>query len=409
MLGVRPKAAQHLSDAEAATVTPRERGHSAALRAWLAGDLTGALRRWEDILAECPRDMLALRVAHAFHFDLGDSAGLRDSVARVLPAWPPESPGYGYVLGMHAFGLEECGDYAATEAASRRAIAIDPEDAWSVHAVAHVMEMQGRRREGIDWLRGLEASWTKCTFFVHQVWWHLALFHLERDAALAVYDDHVRDDFSDIALDIIDAASLLWRLELVDVGGRWIELADKAELHIGDRAYAFADAHFMMCLAAGGCRDAQDALLAGARAFAVERDATQAPIVHQVGVPLCEALAAFRAGEYERTVELLMPLRDDIRRLGGSHAQRDVFAHTVIAAALKCGRFDLARDLLAERTAFKPNSAPSWRLYARALDGLGARQRPTRPAPGQPSCQPAEPPACEFQNRLLSLFLSAMN
>src|SRR3712207_8780011 len=48
-------------------------------------------------------------------FFLGQSSLLRDRVARVLPYWDDRVPGYGYVLGMHAFGLEEMGDYGRAE------------------------------------------------------------------------------------------------------------------------------------------------------------------------------------------------------------------------------------------------------------------------------------------------------
>ncbi|MEE8533616.1 MAG: tetratricopeptide repeat protein, partial [Alphaproteobacteria bacterium] len=88
-------------------------------------------------------------------------------------------------------------------------------------------------------------------------------------------------------------------------------------------------------------------------------------------IDACAALAAFRGGEHDLAVALLMPLSYALQRIGGSHAQRDLFAQTLIAAALKIGRFPLARALTAERSALKPASPHSWSLYARALDGLG--------------------------------------
>ena len=70
----------------------------------------------------------------------------------MLPHWSPSVPGYSYILGMHAFGLEECNQYPQAEDAARRALALEPKDGWAVHAGAHVMEMQGRIDEGIAWL-----------------------------------------------------------------------------------------------------------------------------------------------------------------------------------------------------------------------------------------------------------------
>ena len=100
----------------------RERAHAAAARKWLNGDFAGSIRAYGDILLDHPRDLLALQVAHVGDFLLGHSSMLRDRVAQVLPHWDNSVPGYGYVLGMHAFGLEECGAYSQAEDTGRRAL-----------------------------------------------------------------------------------------------------------------------------------------------------------------------------------------------------------------------------------------------------------------------------------------------
>ena len=151
---------------------------------------------------------------------------MRDSIARVLPAWPTDHDFHGYLLGMHAFGLEESGDYRAAETAGRRAVERNPADTWAVHAVAHVLEMEGRQLEGIAWLRGLEPHWTTAPALAVHQWWHLALFLIEQgrfEEVLAIYDSHVRGTPSGALLDLVDAAALLWRLQLagIDVGARW--------------------------------------------------------------------------------------------------------------------------------------------------------------------------------------------
>ena len=79
----------------------------------------------------------------------------------------------------------------AAEPSGRAAIEIDPGDLWGAHAVAHVMEMQGRHAEGIAWLDELEPNWEGGNNLLHHLWWHRALFHLERrefDAVLDLYD-----------------------------------------------------------------------------------------------------------------------------------------------------------------------------------------------------------------------------
>jgi tetratricopeptide (TPR) repeat protein len=367
-------AARKASEARGAAA--RERRHIDALAAWRTGDLRRATDLWEDILIEHPLDILALKLGHYTHFYMGDAAELRDSVARVLPLWNESTPDYGFVLAMRAFGLEEAGEHAAAEAAGRRAVAINPEDIWGVHAVAHVLEMQGRAREGVAWLEGLAAPSEKANNFRFHVQWHQALFHFELeqyDRVLALYDGKFRAERTDDILDLSNAIAMLWRLEDegVPVGGRWDELADIAERRAREHVLAFADAHFVLALAGAGRLDKAQAMVASMAAADAGGRVTEAPILAGVGAALGEAIVAFRRGDHARAVERLYPVRGEIRRIGGSHAQRDVFARLLILAALKAGRARLARALLAERAARNPNSAWTWKRMAAALDAAG--------------------------------------
>lgn len=141
---------------------------------------------------------------------------LRDRIARVLPDWSLEMPGYHALLGLYAFGLEESGDYRLAERLGREAVALQPDDAWAQHAVAHVLEMQGRREEGIAWMRG-NPAWQQDSMLAVHNWWHLALHHLEMDdfdSVLALFDGPLNGHGSTLALELIDASALLWRLQL---------------------------------------------------------------------------------------------------------------------------------------------------------------------------------------------------
>lgn len=362
--------------------TEREKGHLAALGAWCAGDIDGAAAAWERILLDHPRDMLALRLAHFAHFYAGEGGKMRDSVARVLHAWDKSHPLYGNLLGMYGFGLEEAGDYRKGERYAREAVEIDPKDAWSVHAVAHVMEMEGRHREGIDWIQGLEAHWNTVHNFRFHVWWHRALFHLERyelDQVIALYDAQVASDLeADQYLDVVNAAALLWRLELygMEVGPeRWAQLADLAEKHMDDHELIFVSLHYLMALfGAGRLAEAGEMIekLRGYADGAATRGQTQARITGRVGLALADAMTAIRSGDPARAVSLIWPVRDDIRLIGGSHAQRDVFEEMLVDASLKGGAPAKARALLSERTQKKPNSSWSWARYGEALEAAGA-------------------------------------
>ena len=350
----------------------RERAHAAAARAWLEGDFAGSIHRYGEILLDHPQDLLALQVAHVGDFFLGASSMLRDRVAQVLPTWDSSTPGYGYVLGMYAFGLEETALYSRAEDIGRRALDANRRDAWAVHAVTHVMEMQGRLRDGVEWLTTRENDWSVNNGFAFHNWWHLALFNLESGnyaRVLELYDQRIRATPSEIPLEMIDATALLWRLELrsANVGDRWQKLAASWEPLAEHSYYAFNDAHAVMAFAAAGRGELVQRTIAAMERKAAGSD-TNAMMTRDVGLPLARAVAAFAAGRYGDTIALLQPIRTIANRFGGSHAQRDLIHLTLVEASLRARHNRLARALIAERTQLKPSSPFNWQLTARSMD-----------------------------------------
>jgi len=377
-----PRARAALADAErqAPGGSPRERAHVAALAAWSAGDLKRANRIWDGILVDHPHDILAFRLAHFLHFFVGDLVEMRDSAARIMPRWSEDVPGYGYVLGCRAFGLEETGEYAAAEPLGRRAVEINPNDIWSGHCVAHALEMMVRPRDGIAWIDGHEAVWRERGIFAHHMWWHRALYYLElgmTDAVLEAFDREFWAEPSEDNLDICNAAGMLMRLEMMglDVGDRWESVGRVSEGRVEGRIRPFNDLHFMMALACSGRRDAARRLLDSMRDHAASHpgpEVTIAEVMRTAGIPVSEAILAWGERDYGRVVDLMQDARYAMTPLGGSWAQRDVWQRMLIEAALRAGRFPLARALLAERVSLKPASPSAWSDYARALDGAAA-------------------------------------
>jgi hypothetical protein len=350
--------------------TARETRHMDALQLWLDGDLAAAATLWDAILIDHPHDIVALRLAQYLHFYLGDAQGLRASVARPIYAWDDSLPGYGYVLGIEAFALEECGDYVAAEATGRAAIERNPADIWAAHAVAHVMEMQDRPAAGIAWLDGLEPNWGACHNFTYHVHWHRCLFRLEQGdhaGVLADYDAKVRADKSSEFLDVTNAIALLWRLEQrgIDVGTRWDELRELCRDLCEDHRMVFGDAHFVMGLAARGEDAAVEAALASLEDFS-RTAGDEAEVARVVGLPAARAAVAHRRGDHRGAVEALLPHRGQLYRLGGSRAQRDLFEQLLIDAALKAGEAKLAQALLSERRLLRPDNPWNERMTAAA-------------------------------------------
>ena len=361
-----------------AKATPREQAHAAALAAWAEGEMDRALAIWSGIFTEHPHDLLAFRLHHFCAFWMGRADAMLSAVEGLVPHWGAGDLGLGSVLACRGFANEEAGNYTVAEAAGRAAIELDPGDLWAAHAVAHVLEMQGRRGEGIAWIAGLERHWEGGNNLMHHLWWHRAMYHLERgehDQVLHLYDTRFRDLASpvtqmqpDLYIDVQNAASMLFRLGLqgVDPGDRWVELADKAEARIGDCLSAFTLPHWMMALAATGRWDAARRMLDGMREFAGANHGTNAPLVARYALPVCEAVMKHGQGDHAGAVAAMRPALGGMYALGGSHAQQDVLEQLFLSAAMQAGLTGDARMLL-ERVAGRHAVPPGRRVgYAAA-------------------------------------------
>ena len=353
----------------------REQAHVAALGALAGGGWHQAGRILEELTTEYPRDGLALQAGHQIDFFTGNARMLRDRMARALLAWDSATPGYHAMLGMQAFGYEEMGDYARAETFGRAAIELEPRDGWAQHAVAHVMEMQCRQRDGIAWMRANPENWTKESFLQIHNWWHLALFHYdlgEVDEVLALYDGPIYGSGSPLALNMVDASAILWRLHLggVDVGSRWQRLADNWSGKAADANYAFNDIHAMMAFVGSGRTDLTRRLLDAQNTAMAAKD-DNAAFTRNIGHPIALGILKFGDGDYAEAVRLISPVRAIAHGFGGSHAQRDVIDLTLIEAAIRAGDRALAQALSAERLNVRPDS-PLSHMFARRAEEVAA-------------------------------------
>jgi len=323
---------------------PREQQHAHALQLWCADRADDALEVLEDLLKLHPLDMLALRIAHYLHFYNGRGEDMRDSTARVLDAWPQQHAHYDYLLGMHAFGLEESAQYEPAMEFGQRAVAANPADIWATHAVTHVYQMQGRHAEGLDWLDGLRDQWENTNNFRNHVVWHGALHYIgigQPDHALKVYDDLLADTIADdFYLDVCNNAALLWRLQFLglDIGDRWNAMVELCAKHAHDKELVFASLHYLIPLAVTGADEAGE-LLQTLRAWG-SSDTEQGSVCADVGVALAQAIV--QAPEYpEQAAETLAQHRADTYLVGGSKAQRDLFRLLADDVARRANRADL--------------------------------------------------------------------
>ncbi len=338
---------------------PREMGYVRALGAWIDGRPTGTVREMEAILTRWPEDALAMKIGHATRFILGDNKGMRASIEALLPAYDAQNPARGYLFGCHAFALEETGDYGRAETAGRLGLSLAADDAWGLHAVAHVFDMTCNSRAGLSWLEGREAAWTHCNNFRYHVWWHKALMHLDQgeiDAVFHLYDTEVRRDHTDDFRDISNGASMLMRLELggIDVGNRWEEMADICERRTGDACLVFADLHYLLALIGGKREIAIKRLMA--RLHGDAKCANSSDMMARManpGLSAATGLEAFGEGDYKTAFLNLGRARRTMQLAGGSHAQRDVFERLTIDSALRAGFMAEAETILKERSAHR--------------------------------------------------------
>ena len=357
--------------AGAARVTPRERSFIAAVQAWVDGDLPRAIARHEQHAREHPRDVAALKLGQYHLFNRGDSPGM---LRIALPARQAAAD-VPYLHGMLAFAWEQCHALEEAESAARRAMAMRRKEPWAHHALAHVMLTQGRIDEGHAFLAGVADTWTGLnSFMVTHNWWHQALFALERDAideALGLYDDRVWGVAKDYTQDQVNAVSLLARIELAGggVGDRWQDLGSCLAARTADQVLPFLDMQYLLGLARAGRPQAR-VLLANIEArSAASPDAAW----REVCLPASRGLLAWAEGDHGTAVRELGTALPRLVEIGGSHAQRDLFAQVHLDSMIRSGRLPGAQNLLQPQVRAQPQSKRLRKLAQRLYPQLGLR------------------------------------
>lgn len=362
----------YLARAEAADAAPHERPVIAATRAWIEGDLGHAIAIGEQTGAERPRDLVSAKIAQYHLFNLGDAPGMLRVAGRVIGA----NRDVAHAHGMLAFACEQCHLLTEAEAAARTALDLCPDEPWAQHALAHVLLTQGRNDEGRAFLESVKDGWSRLTSFLHtHNWWHLALVQIEQGEAARVldyYDTHIWGVCREFSQDQIGAVSLLARLELagIDVGDRWNALVPYLAARLDDHVQPFLSMQYLYGLARAGHADAE-AMLDSIRGAAVRAPVLARAAWSQVCVPACEGLLAYARGDLGRALDRLGPVLPRLGEIGGSHAQRDLFAQIMVDALMRSGRMVGAQQTLEPRRAGNPHSRPTLRRLCTVYAALG--------------------------------------
>ncbi len=318
----------------ARTGTERDRDFADALELLAAGEFTDAARRW-DQAAEGNLDLPAVRLAHDIYLHVGDDEGRLASSRAAMHRWTAADPGSGFVWGQHAFALEESGHYVEAERFGREALAVDPDDLWARHGLAHVYESTDNQDAALRLLRGEQDRWSTQDLLSTHMWWHLALRLLsvgDADAVIAIYDDLV--PVATTAFRLCDLTSLLWRLELegVAVQNRWDDLADAWAARAERHTCGFLDLHATLAFARRPDHPGAARWRSGLAEAHQDADNENADTFRAVVRPLAAAFTAYGEGRHREVVAILERLGGSTRRIGGSVAQRDLIERTLAAS-----------------------------------------------------------------------------
>jgi tetratricopeptide (TPR) repeat protein len=350
--------------------TRRERQHVEALGTLLAGDTARGLALIDEHVAEFPRDALLVNQASsAIGF-----AGARDREQQRVVFLERLAPAYGddwWFQSALAFTYHEVDRFEESRRLSDRSLAQYPANANASHNLAHIhfelLDNDGGAAFLEEWLAKYDA---RASFHCHLAW-HLAMFELHRGdyaRAQAIFERDILGAVNP-RLAMIDGSALLWRFRLdgqPESSLAWRSLADLAA-KVSRPGFVFGEVH--AALAYGACGDdaAFARLVDGLRAL----DAKGHPIAGTVALPMVQGVAAFVAGDHAVALTHLEPVEAEFHRVGGSHAQWELFEETMIASYLALERYDDAARLIRRRLARRA-SPRDWRWLARAIGGREA-------------------------------------
>ncbi|XP_011410522.1 PREDICTED: tetratricopeptide repeat protein 38-like [Amphimedon queenslandica] len=363
----------------------REKRHIEAFKAQIEGNVPKSSELYDQITIKYPRDLQAVRLAFGDYLTIGDFEKMRNMMSRAVIHCPKDFVLYPYVLSLYAFSLEETNERQYAEELCRESLTLQPVNPWASHTMAHVIEEVYKAEKGVDHLISTRQHWSSC-LLSHHITWHLTLFYFDlnqTDKILKEFDQVMAPNMKPGNMfQLLDASSLLWRLNVmgIDPGeSRWKLVTEAFQVQVGNPSHSWLETHLMMSLCYGKVT-ADTARLALANqviqsmeVYSKESTSSDCSVADLLGVPVCNALLAYGQEKYDEVLSLMLPLRYDFIKFGGSWAQRQVFELTIIMAAIKANDLSQALALIIELKSKKPNSKVLQRLYNKISSKVAAK------------------------------------
>lgn len=367
-----------------AGAAPEERQSAQIMHCFTHGKGTEAIGLIHEHLDDFPTDTLAMRVAQRLYMLGCFGAGVPDFPNHLLAMMRKVAPANGddwAFLGQYSFAHHETNQPEKAMELATRSLEGNPQNAVACHSVTHSYFEQGDAANGGRWLSDWLDGFDRRASYNTHLSWHLALFELAQgrySQALDLYETHIRPGVQARNLaNLADAASLMWRLQVYSgeaPGKPWDEVRDMAAPAADSPGAAFRDCHAALAFAGAGDADATQRLVDRLTAQGEKGD----DLSREMTLPIARGAAAFAAGDYAEAARLMGPTYPMLERIGGSHAQREVFEDTLLETYIRAGRYDDAKAMLDERLSRRSSVRDTYwlgRLEADAVGGDAAAAR----------------------------------
>ena len=342
------------------------------------GKGTEAIGLVHEHLDEFPTDTLAMRVAQRLYMLGCFGSGVPDFPNHLMAMMRKVAPANGddwAFLGQYAFAHHETNQPEKAMDLATRSLKGNPQNAVASHSVTHSYFEQGDAANGGRWLGDWLDGWDRRASYNTHLSWHLALFELAQgryNQALELYETHIRPGVQARNLaNLQDAASLMWRLQIYsgeEPGKAWDEVRDMALPAAETPGPAFRDCHAALAFAGAGDAESTQKFVDRVKAQGEKGD----DLSREMVLPIALGAAAFAAGDYDEAADLMGPTYPMLARIGGSHAQREVFEDTLLETYIRAGRYGDAKAMLDERLSRRSSVRDTYwmgRLEAEAVQG----------------------------------------
>ena len=361
-----------------AGISQEERQSAQIMHCFTHGKGAEAIKLIHEHLTEFPTDTLAMRVAQRLYMLGCFGAGVPDFPNHLMSMMRQVAPANGddwAFLGQYAFAHHETNQPEKAMDLALRSLDGNPQNAVASHSVTHSYFEQGDAANGGQWLGDWLDGFDRRAAYNTHLSWHLALFELAQGRyaeTLDLYETHIRPGVQARNLsNLQDAASLLWRLQIYSgeqPGKPWPEVRDLALPAADGPGAAFRDCHAALAFAGAGDAEATQRLVDRLTAQGEKGD----DLSREMTLPIALGAAAFAAGDYDEAADLMGPTYPMLARIGGSHAQREVFEDTLLETYIRAGRYDDAKAMLGERLSRRSSVRDTYwmgRLEAEAVQG----------------------------------------